>query len=140
MTQHPILRFLLHPFLIPCVVAILLLAANLVPRAQVGIPVILDPSSAKLPPCNGVLQYGWPKIARVEEVIQPTGVNPSSHYSLNHMLGTQEYYVQTMRASVVTHVANAVFVFALVILSALGIRLISNCKLSLKSVLSRSAF
>lgn len=133
MTQHSFLRLLPRPFLIPCVVVIALLTANLVPQARVAIPVFLDPSSAKLPPSNGVLQYGWPQIARVDEGIQYTGVNPISHYSLNHLLGTEKLHRQTTQTSVVTHVANGVFGVALVLLSAFATRLIAARKPSLKS-------
>ncbi|MEJ7595944.1 MAG: hypothetical protein WKF77_30920 [Planctomycetaceae bacterium] len=113
--------------------AIALLTANLVPQARVAIPVFLDPSSAKLPPSNGVLQYGWPKIARVDEGIQYTGVNPISHYSLNHLWGTEKFHRQTTQTSVVTHIANGVFGVALVLVSALVTRLIATRKPSLKS-------
>jgi hypothetical protein len=122
MNQHPLTRCLLYPLVIPCLVMGLLLVANFVPQARFTIPVILDPSSKKLPPCDAVLQYGWPKIARVEEG--------------NHNFGTNKFYAQTTQTSVVTHVANGIFGVALVLLSALATRLIVDRKLSLKSVLA----
>ncbi|MFT5524591.1 MAG: hypothetical protein ACI9HK_002546 [Pirellulaceae bacterium] len=134
MTQHAFLRTLFHPVLIACVVAFLLLSANLVPRVQCGIPVFLAPASTNRVPCNGVSQFGWPNTARVDEFIQYTNVGSSFHYSLNHLLGTQVFYVQRTRRSRLTHVANSAFILASVLLSALGVRAISNRKLSLKSL------
>ena len=120
MTQHPALRFLLHPLSIPSVVTVVLLAANLVPQARFGIPVILDPSSKQQAPCDAILQYGWPKIARVDEG--------------NYFFGTNAFHAQTTQTSVVTHIANGVFGIALVLLSAFATRLIVDRKLTLKSV------
>lgn len=136
MTRHPFLRFVLHPVVIPSVAAFLLLAANLVPRAQVGIPgaAFFSPGYTGPRPSNGVLHYGWPKTARVDEFIQYTNISPSAHYSLNHLMGTQEFYVQTTRQSALNHTANSVFVIAMVVLSALGMRAIANGKLSVKSL------
>lgn len=133
MTRHWFLRFLLHPTTIPCTFAFLLLFANLVPWAQVGLPVYLSPDSNRLPPCNGALEFGWPKTARVDEFIQYANIAPSAHYSINHVLGTQEFYVQTTRRSALTIVGNAVFCFALIFLASLVMRIIADLKLSLKS-------
>ena len=135
MTRHRYLRFLLHSATIPCVIASFLLFANFVPQAQVGIPVYLSPDSNRLPPCNGALEFGWPKTARVDEFIQYVDIAPSAHYSLNHLLGTQEYYVQTTRRSALTIVGNVAFCFALIFLAVLVMRLIADHKLSLRSLL-----
>ncbi|MEO8270656.1 MAG: hypothetical protein ABI557_13115, partial [Aureliella sp.] len=75
----------------------------------------------------------WPKIARVDEGIQYTGVNPVPHYSLNHLWGTEKFHRLTTQKSVVTHVANAVFGVALVILSTVATRRSAGHKFSTKS-------
>ncbi len=135
MTQYRILRVFLHPVAIPCALAFLLLFANLVPRAQVGMPVFFSPDSKRLPPSNGALEFGWPKSARVDEFIQYADIAPSRHYSLSHLLGTREFSIQTTRRSALTNAGNIAFCFALVLLAALGMRVIANRKLSLKSLL-----
>ena len=135
MTRNRFLRFLLHPATIPCVIASLLLIVNLVPRAQVGIPVYLSPDSTRLPPCNGALEFGWPKTARVDEFIQYVDIAPSAHYSLSHLLGAHEFYVQTTRRSALTTVGNVAFCFALIFLAVLVMRLIADHILSLRSLM-----
>ena len=118
MTQHLPLRLLRLPILIPGMVTAVLLVANLVPQASFSVPVILDPSSRQRPPCDAVLQYGWPRIARVDEG--------------NDFLGPSTFYAQTSRTSVVTQIANGVFGVALVLLSALAARLIVDRRISLE--------
>ncbi len=132
MKQHPFQRFRLHPIVMPTIVAFLLLAANIVPRVQVGLPVFLDPSSRKLPPCNGVSHYGWPKTARVDEFIQYSNIAPASHYSLRHLIGAQEVGIQRTQTSMFTHFSNFVFVLALVLLIALTMRVLSDRRVTTK--------
>jgi hypothetical protein len=134
MTRHRFLRFALHPVAISCVVALLLAAANFVPRAQVGLPVFFSPDSNRIPPCNGALEFGWPNTARVDEFIQYTDIAPSPHYSLSHLLGTQEVYVHKTHQSALAIAWNTAFCVALVLLAALGMRTIANRNLSLKSM------
>jgi hypothetical protein len=127
---------LIHPVLVPCLVALLLLAASIVPRVKCGLPVYPDPSSVNPIPCNGVLHFGWPKTARVDEIIQRSNFTSYFHprYSLNHLLGTEEFYVQKTRQSVLAHVSNAAAIFSSVLLSALGVHAFSKRSFSLKSL------
>ena len=54
--------------------------------------------------------------------------------SLNHLLGTEEFYVQKTRQSVLAHVSNAAAIFSSVLLSALGVHAFSKRTFSLKSL------
>ena len=136
MTPFRFLRFLIHPAFVAGAFALLLLVANLVPRAQVGLPVFLSPDSQRLPPCNGALEFGWPKTARVDEFIQFENVAPSPHYSLSHLLYTQRFTVQRTQQSGLVHLSNLAFCCALVLLSASGLRFLKHRRCSLNALLS----
>ncbi|MGB7346414.1 MAG: hypothetical protein WBD20_19500 [Pirellulaceae bacterium] len=70
----------------------------------------------------------------MDEFVQYAYIAPSAHYSIHHLMGTKDFYVQTTRRSASTHFGNAAFCFALVLLAALGTRVIADHRLSLKSL------
>ena len=132
--RHSFLRCLFHPITILCVIGLPLLFANFVPWTQVGIPAYLSPDSNRLPPCNGALEFGWPKTSRVDEFVQYADIAPSAHCSINHLLGTPDFYVQTTRRSRLASVGNAAICFASVLLAVLVTRVIADRRLSLRSL------
>ena len=135
MTQSRYRRFLLHPAAISSAFACVLVFVNLVPRVQVGLPVFFSPSSKAVPPCNGALEYGWPKVSRIDEFLQYGNFAPVPHYSIGHLLNTQDISVRRTERSALTGFVNAAFCTALVILVSLGIHVIRHRKFSLRALL-----
>lgn len=129
-----LISLVLHPVAVAGAFACLLLLANLVPVAQVGIPVVLNPGSKKMPPANGALEFGWPKTARVDEIIQYRNIVAIRHYSPSHLFGKQEFYVLRTQRSNWTTLGNVASCVALVGFATLGAHIVRCRRLSLKSL------
>lgn len=120
------------PLIVASLVGVLLLLANLIPRAKCEKPVSQDGLVASY--ANGDLQYGWPKLAVIHTITQASNHDKylERRLSISHLLGLQKFKVATISRSEFALVANTALAISMMLLLAITIQSFISGKFSIR--------
>ncbi len=115
------------------------LLANIVPRAELGYPASHDGEIAAY--ARGSLFYGWPKIFKVEAIIQSKHFEdyPSPRYSIKHFMRIEEFQLASFQRSEFALLSNSVLCVSILCMVSMGIHGLSKGHYSVRMLLASVA-
>ena len=120
-----------RPLIVASLAGVLLLLANVTPRAKCEYPVSQDGLVASY--ANGDLHYGWPKVALIHTITQSSNHDKylERRLSISHLLGLQEFKVATISRSEFALVADASLAISMVLFLAITTQSFTSGKFSI---------
>ncbi|MFO0941375.1 MAG: hypothetical protein U0930_11460 [Pirellulales bacterium] len=136
MVKRNIKIYLLYQSVILFTVALLILLANIVPRAEVNNPASMDGQLALI--SNGKLIYGWPKTTHIDKITQTENFEPylEPNYSFKHFVRLEKFQLASTHRSELAVVSNILLAVSILLLLGIGIHCLSLKQYSIRILLA----